>query len=79
MSFEKIRAIKFKEDGKDEAQVTLASGRSIDVSFPSFPGLDKIWVGGNQDRYGATRIKLNKISSLEISKTSSDSLDKKIR
>ena len=65
VEFNKIKSINLLGDSK--AQMITTSGKNIDVLLPDY---NKIWIGGNIDRFGPARIKLSQVSSLEISKSS---------
>jgi len=64
VDFSKIKSFRFS--GTPKAQMTTTSGKTVDVLLPDY---NKIWIGGNFDRFGPARIKLSRVSSLEISKT----------
>lgn len=68
----KIKSVQFREKGKPEAQLTTTSGKTVEVSLPRsiFSGFRLVsWLGGNTEKFGPGRIKMDKVASFEISQT----------
>jgi len=69
VKFDKLKNIQFKEEGKSKALMITNSGKTVDVTFDVSYNYENLWLGGNWEKFGPSRIQIQKVASLEISKT----------